>query len=72
MKAVAKAAMDEFGRIDVLINNAGIMPLSFLKNLHEDRWEQTIDVNIKGVQSIDVRKISFLGSNSDKFDYCSI
>ncbi len=49
MKEVAKAAMDEFGRIDVLVNNAGIMPLSFMKNLHEDEWEQTIDVNVKGV-----------------------
>jgi NADP-dependent 3-hydroxy acid dehydrogenase YdfG len=51
MKDVAKAALDEFGRIDVLINNAGIMPLSFLKNMHEDEWEQTIDVNIKGVMN---------------------
>ena len=51
MKAVAKAALDEFGRIDVLINNSGIMPLSFLKNLHEDEWENTIDVNIKGVMN---------------------
>lgn len=51
MKKVAKAAMDEFGRIDVLVNNAGIMPLSFLKNLHEDEWEQTIDVNVKGVMN---------------------
>lgn len=49
MKEVAKAAIDEFGRIDVLVNNAGIMPLSFMKNLHEDEWEQTIDINIKGV-----------------------
>ena len=49
MKQVAKAALDEFGQIDVLINNAGIMPLSFMKNLHEDEWEQTIDVNVKGV-----------------------
>lgn len=51
MKAVAKASLDEFGRIDVLINNAGIMPLSFLKNLHEEEWENTIDVNIKGVMN---------------------
>jgi NADP-dependent 3-hydroxy acid dehydrogenase YdfG len=49
MKEVAKAALDEFGQIDVLVNNAGIMPLSFMKNLHEDEWEQTIDVNVKGV-----------------------
>ena len=51
MKSVAKIALDEFGKIDVLINNAGIMPLSFLKNLHEDEWESTIDVNIKGVMN---------------------
>ena len=49
MKKVAQAALDTYGKIDVLINNAGIMPLSFLKNLHEDEWEQMIDVNIKGV-----------------------
>ena len=48
MKAVAKEALDAYGQIDVLINNAGIMPLSFLKNLHEDEWEQMTDVNIKG------------------------
>jgi len=51
MKEVAKAAMEEYGRIDVLVNNAGIMPLSFMKNLHEEEWEQTIDVNIKGVMN---------------------
>jgi NADP-dependent 3-hydroxy acid dehydrogenase YdfG len=51
MKAVAKATLDAYNRIDVLINNAGIMPLSFLKNLHEDEWESTIDVNIKGVMN---------------------
>ena len=51
MKAVAKAALDKYGTIDVLINNAGIMPLSFLKNLHEDEWESTIDVNIKGLMN---------------------
>ncbi len=51
MKKVAKVALDEFGQIDVLVNNAGIMPLSFMKNLHEEEWEQTIDVNIKGVMN---------------------
>ena len=35
--------------VDVLINNAGVMPLSFLKNLHQDEWDRMIDVNIKGV-----------------------
>ena len=42
-------AVEIFGRVDVLINNAGIMPLSPLETLKVDEWEQMIDVNIKGV-----------------------
>lgn len=49
MQALAKAAIEEFGSIDVLVNNAGLMPLSFMKNLHHEEWNQMIDVNIKGV-----------------------
>lgn len=45
----AQDAMDRFGKIDVLFNNAGIMPLSYMKKLHVDEWEQMVDVNIKGV-----------------------
>lgn len=39
----------EFGSIDGLINNAGLMPLSYVKNLHTDEWNTMVDVNIKGV-----------------------
>lgn len=35
--------------VDILINNAGLMPLSFIKNLKVNEWEKMIDVNIKGV-----------------------
>lgn len=49
VQALADATQEAFGSIDVLINNAGIMPLSFMKNLHEDEWEQMVDVNVKGV-----------------------
>lgn len=42
-------AVTSFGRIDVLINNAGIMPLSALESLKVDEWDRMIDVNIKGV-----------------------
>lgn len=42
-------ALDKWNRLDVLINNAGLMPLSFLKKLKIDEWEQMIDVNLKGV-----------------------
>jgi len=39
----------KWGRIDILINNAGLMPLSHFKNCKVKEWEQMIDVNIKGV-----------------------
>ena len=38
-----------WGRVDILINNAGLMPLSYFKNCKIEEWEQMIDVNIKGV-----------------------
>jgi NADP-dependent 3-hydroxy acid dehydrogenase YdfG len=42
-------AQDRFGRLDVLINNAGLMPLSPIDDLKVDEWDRMIDVNIKGV-----------------------
>ena len=49
VQAFADAAMAEFGRIDVLINNAGVMPLSPLAALKAQEWDWMIDVNIRGV-----------------------
>ncbi|WOZ75870.1 SDR family oxidoreductase [Kosakonia sacchari] len=49
MASFVQAALDKWGRVDVLINNAGIMPLSPLAAGKQDEWEQIIDVNIKGV-----------------------
>jgi NADP-dependent 3-hydroxy acid dehydrogenase YdfG len=51
LKAAARAAVETFGAIDVLVNNAGIMPLAYFAD-HEkawQRWHQAIDINIKGV-----------------------
>jgi NADP-dependent 3-hydroxy acid dehydrogenase YdfG len=49
VEELAKFALETFGQIDVLFNNAGIMPLSYMKNVKVDEWDQMIDVNIKGV-----------------------
>ncbi len=48
VKALVAAAVDQFGRIDVMINNAGFMPLGPLDDTVAD-WDKCIDVNIKGV-----------------------
>lgn len=48
VEALVKKAMDVFGRVDVLINNAGIMPNSRLDQLLVDDWERAIDINLKG------------------------
>ena len=49
MKALVDAAVQTYGRIDVMINNAGLMPQSPLERLKVDEWDRMIDVNIKGV-----------------------
>ncbi|WP_295770979.1 SDR family oxidoreductase [uncultured Mucilaginibacter sp.] len=45
----AKFAVDEFGTLDVFVNNAGLMPLSMINSYKVNEWHQMIDVNIKGV-----------------------
>lgn len=47
--AFVGAALARHGRIDVLVNNAGVMPLSVMEELRIDDWNQMIDVNLRGV-----------------------
>ena len=49
VQALAEATQKAYGRIDVLVNNAGLMPLSPLEQTKIDEWDQMVDVNIKGV-----------------------
>jgi NADP-dependent 3-hydroxy acid dehydrogenase YdfG len=49
MNAFADAARDLWGRVDVIVNNAGIMPLSLMASMKVEEWDRMIDVNIKGV-----------------------
>ncbi|CCD93999.1 putative enzyme [Bradyrhizobium sp. ORS 375] len=47
--AFAEAARAFWGHVDVMINNAGIMPLSPMAAMKVDEWDRMVDVNIKGV-----------------------
>jgi NADP-dependent 3-hydroxy acid dehydrogenase YdfG len=49
VKAFTAAAHARYGRVDVLVNNAGVMPLSFMAELRIDEWNRMIDVNLRGV-----------------------
>lgn len=49
VKSLVDAAVQTYGRIDVMLNNAGLMPHSPLERLKIDDWSRTIDVNLKGV-----------------------
>ncbi|MGU3494015.1 SDR family oxidoreductase [Xanthobacteraceae bacterium A53D] len=49
MAAFAQAGREAFGPIDVIVNNAGIMPLSPMASLKVEEWDRMVDVNIKGV-----------------------
>lgn len=49
VQAFADHALARHGRIDVMINNAGVMPLSPMASLKVDEWDRMVDVNIKGV-----------------------
>lgn len=49
LQRLVDAAVERYGRIDVIINNAGLMPQSLLEHRKIDEWDRMIDVNIKGV-----------------------
>lgn len=49
MQDLASFALEAYNRIDVWINNAGLMPLSFMNKLKVNEWNRMVDVNIKGV-----------------------
>jgi NADP-dependent 3-hydroxy acid dehydrogenase YdfG len=49
VQAFVKFAQERFGRVDVMFNNAGVMPASPMNALKTDDWDRIVDINIKGV-----------------------
>ena len=49
VKKLVDSAVDALGQVDVMLNNAGLMPLSPIESLKIDKWDRMIDVNVKGV-----------------------
>jgi NADP-dependent 3-hydroxy acid dehydrogenase YdfG len=49
VESLVGVAREKYGRLDVLVSNAGVMPISPLDDLRVQDWEQMIDVNLKGV-----------------------
>src|ERR1700727_2625249 len=49
LSALVNLACEKFGKLDVIFNNAGVMPVSPLRDLRVDDWDEMVDVNIKGV-----------------------
>ena len=48
VKAVVDAVIADFGRLDVIINNAGLMPIRPMAEVNTDEWDAMVDVNLKG------------------------
>lgn len=49
VQAVITGTLAEYGRIDVLFNNAGIMPVNNLNQGAQQEWQQMLDINVNGV-----------------------
>jgi NADP-dependent 3-hydroxy acid dehydrogenase YdfG len=49
LSALVHLACEKFGKLDVIFNNAGVMPVSPLRDLRVEDWDEMVDVNIKGV-----------------------
>jgi NADP-dependent 3-hydroxy acid dehydrogenase YdfG len=46
---LVKLACVRYGKLDVLVNNAGVAPISLLDEVRVEDWEEMIDINVKGV-----------------------
>jgi len=56
VKSVVDAVVAEHGRLDVIVNNAGIMPVRPIQECNTDEWDAMVDINIKGL-SMGLRRL---------------
>ena len=67
VKAVVDATVKEHGKLDVIINNAGIMPIRPIQECNTEEWDAMVDINIKGVlYGIAAALPVFVKQNSDR------
>ena len=67
MQAFVDFAKSEFGRVDVIVNNAGVMPLSPLSSLKVDEWNRMIDVNKRTADTVSAtRRISLSNATPER------
>lgn len=71
-EAQVKNTFDEIGRIDVLINNAGITDDSLIRNMSEEQWDIVIDVNLKGAFLCSKYAVPKMGEGSHIINISSV
>ena len=64
-RSAVKATMDTFGRLDVLINNAGVVDSGPIESLSEAQWDRIFDVNVKGIFHMTSAAITYLRKSDD-------
>lgn len=67
VKNLVDSAVQQFGRVDVIVNNAGIMPLSPMDRINVEEWNTMIDVNIKGVLNGIAAVLPYMRSDHQHF-----